>query len=167
MLAVDERALERDSTARVFVYCGSGHVHENPEIRPGGRDVVAVAAWLPEIPLRARAGLSDALEADKTFRDILGYRIYIDQNGNHHYDDGEGVPGFPVTVRTRGNSLQDQGAAAGQTNEKGDFDLSQHFTSLRSLVALTAPAEVEAPMDAAACCSCFFRSTTKIIGSMR
>jgi EmrB/QacA subfamily drug resistance transporter len=26
---------------------------------------VAVAAWLPEIPLRARAGLSDALEADK------------------------------------------------------------------------------------------------------
>ena len=25
----------------------------------------------------------------------------------------------------------------------GDFDLSQHFTSLRSLVALTAPAEVE------------------------
>ncbi len=38
-----------------------------------------------------------------------------------------GIPDFVLTERTRGNSLQDQGAAVAATNDEGDFDLSQSY----------------------------------------
>jgi hypothetical protein len=38
-----------------------------------------------------------------------------------------GIPDFTLTVRTRGNSLQDQGAAVAKTNDEGTFDLSQGY----------------------------------------
>ncbi len=61
------------------------------------------------------------------FTDLQG-SVFVDTNANGVRDAGErGVPDFGVTVRTRGNSLQDQGAAAGVTDDKGDFDLSQAY----------------------------------------
>ncbi len=61
------------------------------------------------------------------FTDLQG-SVFVDSNANGVRDAGEkGVPDFGVTIRTRGNSLQDQGAAAALTDDKGDFDLSQGY----------------------------------------
>ena len=61
------------------------------------------------------------------FTDIQG-TIFIDTNENGKRDPGEaGVPDFFMSIRTRGNSLVDQGAATSVTNDEGHFDLSQGY----------------------------------------
>ena len=61
------------------------------------------------------------------FTDLQG-SIFNDINGNGVRDPGEnGIPDFVLTERTRGNSLQDQGAAVAVTNDEGTFDLSQGY----------------------------------------
>ena len=61
------------------------------------------------------------------FTDIQG-SIFIDTNGNGIRDANEsGVPDFFMSIRTRGNSLIDQGAATSVTNDEGHFDLAQGY----------------------------------------
>jgi uncharacterized repeat protein (TIGR01451 family) len=61
------------------------------------------------------------------FTDLQG-SVFVDTNANGVRDPSEhGVPDFGVTIRTRGNSLQDQGAATALTDDKGDFDLGQGY----------------------------------------
>ena len=61
------------------------------------------------------------------FTDIRG-TIFNDINGDGiQQPDEPGIPDFTLTIRTRGNSLQDQGAALAKTDDKGTFDLSQGY----------------------------------------
>jgi uncharacterized repeat protein (TIGR01451 family) len=54
--------------------------------------------------------------------------IFVDANENGIKDAGEeGIPDYFLSVRTRGNSLQDQGAATSVTNDAGEFDLTQAY----------------------------------------
>ena len=46
-----------------------------------------------------------------------------------------GIADFGLTERTRGNSLQDQGAAIATTNDAGEFDLSQGYPLGQFLIA--------------------------------
>ena len=61
------------------------------------------------------------------FTDLQG-SVFNDLNGDGIRQPNEpGIPDFVLTVRTRGNSLQDQGAAVAKTNDEGTFDLSQGY----------------------------------------
>ncbi len=61
------------------------------------------------------------------FTDLQG-TVFNDINGDGVRQANEpGVPDFTLTERTRGNSLQDQGAAVAVTNDEGDYDLSQGY----------------------------------------
>ena len=69
------------------------------------------------------------------FTDIQG-SVFNDVNGNGIRDPGEkGIPDFVLTERTRGNSLQDQGAAVAKTNDEGTYDLSQGYPLGQFLIA--------------------------------
>ncbi len=69
------------------------------------------------------------------FTDLQG-TVFNDVNGNGIQDDGEkGIPDFVLTVRTRGNSLQDQGAAVAKTDDSGHYDLSQGYPLGQFLIA--------------------------------
>ena len=59
---------------------------------------------------------------------MLSGSVFNDLNGDGVRDPGEpGVPGFGLTIRTRSNSLQDQGASKATTNEAGEWDLGQAY----------------------------------------
>lgn len=61
------------------------------------------------------------------FTDLHG-SVFNDLNGDGIRQPNEpGIPDFVLTERTRGNSLQDQGAAIAKTNDAGTFDLSQGY----------------------------------------
>jgi len=61
------------------------------------------------------------------FTDLQG-SVFNDLNGDGiRQPDEPGIPDFTLTVRTRGNSLQDQGAAVAKTNDAGEYDLSQGY----------------------------------------
>ncbi|MEI8239726.1 MAG: hypothetical protein WCI22_09915, partial [Actinomycetota bacterium] len=106
-----------------------------------------------QLPSVARAGSAPAATDVKKvllqgwFTDLQG-AIFNDLDGNGKRDecptakvncnpqyvenaDGfftePGIPDFTVTVRTRGNSLVDQGAAVAKTNDEGSYDLGQAY----------------------------------------
>ena len=72
------------------------------------------------------------------FTDLKG-SVFVDCNGDGIRQDGQstdptrpacfesGIPDFTVSVRTRGNSLQDQGASTSRTDDVGEFDLGQAY----------------------------------------
>ena len=61
------------------------------------------------------------------FTDLTGV-VFNDLNGDGVKQAGEpGIPNFTLGVRTRGNSLQDQGATTAVTNNLGEYDLSQAY----------------------------------------
>ncbi len=61
------------------------------------------------------------------FTELTG-TVFNDLDGDGFHDEGEpGVPDFGLSVRTRGNSVQDQGANAATTNHDGEYDLSQAY----------------------------------------
>ena len=69
------------------------------------------------------------------FTDLQG-TVFNDLNGNGIHDANEpGIPDFTLTERTRGNSLQDQGAAVAKTNDEGTYDLSQGYPLGQFLIA--------------------------------
>jgi uncharacterized repeat protein (TIGR01451 family) len=74
------------------------------------------------------------------FTDLRGV-VFNDLNGNGVRDEtpsGElepGIPDFGLSERTRGNSLQDQGANVAVTNDKGEYDLSQGYPLGQFLIA--------------------------------
>ena len=61
------------------------------------------------------------------FADLTGV-VFNDLNGDGVQQTGEpGIPNFVVGIRTRGNSLEDQGSTTATTNENGLYDLSQAY----------------------------------------
>jgi uncharacterized repeat protein (TIGR01451 family) len=69
------------------------------------------------------------------FTDLRG-TVFNDLNGDGVHDPNEpGIPDFVLTERTRGNSLQDQGAALAVTNDEGEYDLSQGYPLGQFLIA--------------------------------
>ncbi|MEI8068208.1 MAG: hypothetical protein WCH38_00190 [Actinomycetota bacterium] len=61
------------------------------------------------------------------FSELTGV-VFNDLNGDGAQQAGEpGIPNFTVGVRTRGNSLEDQGSTTALTNEFGQYDLSQAY----------------------------------------
>lgn len=61
------------------------------------------------------------------FSDLTGV-VFNDLNGDGVQQAGEpGIPNFTVGVRTRGNSLEDQGSTIAVTNSNGEYDLSQAY----------------------------------------
>ena len=61
------------------------------------------------------------------FASVTGH-VFVDKNGNGRQDPGEpGVPDFKVVVKSRGNSLYDQGAASSKTNDAGLYDLHEMY----------------------------------------
>ena len=69
------------------------------------------------------------------FTDLQG-TVFNDLNGDGIHDPNEpGIPDFTLTERTRGNSLQDQGAAVAKTNDEGTYDLSQGYPLGQFLIA--------------------------------
>ena len=69
------------------------------------------------------------------FTDLTGV-VFNDLNGDGIRQGNEpGIPDFVLTERTRGNSLQDQGAAVAVTNDAGEYDLSQGYPLGQFLIA--------------------------------
>ena len=69
------------------------------------------------------------------FTDLTGH-VFNDLNGDGVMDPGEpGIPDFGLGIRTRGNSLQDQGNNAAVTNDEGEYDLSQAYPLGQFLIA--------------------------------
>ena len=69
------------------------------------------------------------------FTDLTG-TVFNDLNGDGFHDENEpGIPDFVLTERTRGNSLQDQGAASAVTNDAGEYDLGQGYPLGQFLIA--------------------------------
>ncbi len=61
------------------------------------------------------------------FTELTGY-VFNDLNGDGFRDPDEpGVPDFGIGIRTRGNSVQDQGNNAANTDPEGFYDLSQAY----------------------------------------
>ena len=60
------------------------------------------------------------------FTELSG-SVFLDRNANGKRDAGEaGVPGFPLTLRTRVNTLNDQGAASASTNDAGEWAMEAY-----------------------------------------
>ena len=69
------------------------------------------------------------------FTDLQG-TVFNDLNGDGVHDANEpGIPDFVLSERTRGNSVQDQGASVAVTNDKGEYDLSQGYPLGQFLIA--------------------------------
>ncbi|MEY2581779.1 MAG: large repetitive protein [Ilumatobacteraceae bacterium] len=73
------------------------------------------------------------------FTDLQGV-VFNDLNGNGIRDTVKGqlepgIPGFGLSERTRGNSVQDQGANFAVTNDQGEYDLSQGYPLGQFLIA--------------------------------
>ena len=74
------------------------------------------------------------------FTDLRGV-VFNDLNGNGKRDLGPngqlepGIPDFGLSERTRGNSVQDQGANVAVTNDEGEYDLSQGYPLGQFLIA--------------------------------
>ncbi|MEP7203436.1 MAG: hypothetical protein ABI894_12550 [Ilumatobacteraceae bacterium] len=61
------------------------------------------------------------------FTDITGV-VFNDINGDGvRTPDEPGIPDFGLSVRTRSNSVQDQGNVFANTNSKGEYDLSESY----------------------------------------
>ena len=61
------------------------------------------------------------------FTEISG-TIFNDLNENGRQDPGEhGIPGFPVTIKTRNNSIEDQGSQVSLTDIAGHYSLYQAY----------------------------------------
>ena len=69
------------------------------------------------------------------FTDLQGV-VFNDLNGDGIRQDNEpGIPDFGLSERTRGNSVQDQGAQFAVTNDAGEYDLSQGYPLGQFLIA--------------------------------
>ncbi len=69
------------------------------------------------------------------FTDLQGV-VFNDLNGDGIRQDNEpGIPDFMLSERTRGNSVQDQGANIAVTNDAGEYDLSQGYPLGQFLIA--------------------------------
>jgi hypothetical protein len=61
------------------------------------------------------------------FAELSG-TIFNDLNENGRQDPGEpGIPGFPVTIKTRNNSIEDQGSQVSLTDIAGHYNLNQAY----------------------------------------
>ncbi len=68
------------------------------------------------------------------FTEVHG-SVYLDANANGVRDPGEqGVPGFPVVLRERDNSIIDQGQNVAQTDRQGNYVLRQAYPLSRWFV---------------------------------
>ena len=105
-----------------------------PTQNPGPTATVVPQAFAGPFFDPAPNNISDVLLSG-WFTDLQG-TVFVDTNGDGIHDPGEkGVPDFGLTVRTRGNSLQDQGAAVANTDDKGEYDLSQAYPLGQFLIA--------------------------------
>jgi IPT/TIG domain len=73
------------------------------------------------------------------FTDLEG-TIFVDRNGNGRRDGvgtpnvEPGVPNFPVVLKTRANTLQDQGGNASNSDEEGHWSINQAYPLTKFLI---------------------------------